>query len=193
LVRYIGALGELFEARLRCLSVTAGVGYDFWFDFNARRLQVERTLVLIKPDAIQRGLIGRITGRFEDKGLKVVGLKLMNLGEQLLNEHYAHLADKPFFPGTRAFMQSTPVVAMCLEGLDSVETVRRLCGITKSREAQPGTIRGDLAMSVQANLVHASDSLETARTEVKRFFGESELFEYNSVQTGVVYSKDEVG
>ena len=193
LVRYIGALDELFEARLRCLSVTAGVGYDFWFDFNARRLQVERTLVLIKPDAIQRGLIGRIIGRFEDKGLKVVGLKLMNLREQLLNEHYAHLADKPFFPGTRAFMQSTPVVAMCLEGLDSVETVRRLCGITKSREAQPGTIRGDLAMSVQANLVHASDSLETARTEVKRFFSESELFEYNSVQTGVIYSKDEVG
>jgi len=154
---------------------------------------VERTLVLIKPDAIQRGLIGRITSRFEDKGLKLVGIKLMKLGDQLLNEHYAHLADKPFFPGTRAFMQSTPVVAICLEGLDSVETVRRLCGITKSREAQPGTIRGDLAMSVQANLVHASDSLETAKKEVARFFGASELFEYESVLTGVVYSKDELG
>src|SRR5215468_4262545 len=155
--------------------------------------QVERTLVLIKPDAIQRGLIGRIIGRFEDKGLKVVGLKLMNLGEQLLNEHYAHLADKPFFPGTRAFMQSTPVVAMCLEGLDSVETVRRLCGITKSREAQPGTIRGDLAMSVQANLVHASDSLETAKKEVARFFADSELYEYQSLLTRLVYSDDELG
>jgi nucleoside-diphosphate kinase len=174
------------------LYVTGGFGYDHWFDFHARRQQVERTLVLIKPDAIQRGLIGRIISRFEDKGLKLVGMKLLNLGEQLLNEHYAHLADKPFFPGTRTFMQSTPVVAVCLEGLDSVETVRRLCGITKSREAQPGTIRGDLAMSVQANLVHASDSLETAKKEVERFFGRSELFEYNSALTSIVYSKDEI-
>jgi nucleoside-diphosphate kinase len=170
-----------------------GFGYDFGFDFDARRSQVERTLVLIKPDAIQRGLIGKIISRFEDKGLKLVGIKLMNLGEPLLNEHYAHLADKPFFPGTRAFMQSTPVVAICVEGLDSVDTVRRLCGITKSREAQPGTIRGDLAMSVQANLVHASDSLETAQKEVARFFGASELFEYDSAQTSVVYSQDEIG
>jgi len=117
----------------------------------------------------------------------------MTLGDQLLNEHYAHLADKPFFPGTRAFMQSTPVVAICLEGLDSVETVRRLCGITKSREAQPGTIRGDLAMSVQANLVHASDSLETAKREVSRFFSASELFDYNSLLIGAIYSEDEIG
>jgi nucleoside-diphosphate kinase len=168
-------------------------GYDLWFGIHARRQQVERTLVLIKPDAIQRGLIGKIISRFEDKGLKLVGMKLMNLGEQLLNEHYAHLADKPFFPGTRAFMQSTPVIAICLEGLDSVETVRRLCGITKSREAQPGTIRGDLAMSVQANLVHASDSLETATKEVARFFSDRELFEYDSAVTAIVYSSDELG
>src|SRR5215831_6837257 len=175
------------------LSVISGFGYDFRFDFHPRRRQVERTLILIKPDAIQRGLIGRIISRFEDKGLKLVGMKLMNLGSQLLNEHYAHLADKPFFPGTRAFMQSTPVVAICLEGLDSVETVRRLCGITKSREAEPGTIRGDLAMSVQANLVHASDSLETAKKEVARFFSASELFDYNSLLIGAIYSKDEIG
>jgi nucleoside-diphosphate kinase len=175
------------------LSVISGFGYHPWFDIHSRRQQVERTLVLIKPDAIQRGLIGRIVSRFEDKGLKLVGMKLMNLGSQLLNEHYAHLADKPFFPGTRAFMQSTPVVAICLEGLDSVETVRRLCGITKSREAQPGTIRGDLAMSVQANLVHASDSLETAKKEVARFFTNTELFEYESAATAIVYSSDELG
>jgi len=153
---------------------------------------VQRTLVLIKPDAVQRGLIGTIISRFENKGLKLVGMKLMSLGEQLLNEHYAHLADKPFFPGTRAFMRSTPVVAICLEGLDSVETVRRLCGITKSREAQPGTIRGDLAMSVQANLVHASDSEETARREVERFFNDGELFQYDSALTPTVYSSDEL-
>src|SRR5580693_9375420 len=124
--------------------------------------RLERTLVLIKPDAIQRGLVGRITTRFEEKGLKLVGVKFMRLSNEILGEHYSHLADKPFFPGIRTFMQLTPVVAMCWEGLDSVESVRRLCGITKSREAAPGTIRGDLAMSVQANLVHASDSVETA-------------------------------
>src|ERR1044071_4185525 len=154
---------------------------------------MERTLVLIKPDAVQRGLIGRILARFEDKGLKVAGMKFMKLTDTLLNEHYAHLADKPFFPGTKRFMTLTPVVAICLEGLDSVETVRRLCGITKAREAAPGTIRGDWAMSVQANLVHASDSLETARAEVSRFFDDAELFAYDSFLARAVYSEDELG
>lgn len=154
---------------------------------------MERTLILIKPDAIQRRLIGRIITRFEEKGLKLVGVKMMTLSNDLLNEHYSHLVDKPFFPGTRAFMQSTPVVAICLEGLDAVETARGLCGVTKARAAAPGTIRGDLAMSVQANLVHASDSLETAKTEVARFFSGAELFEYDSALTITVYSSDEVG
>jgi len=154
---------------------------------------MERTLVLIKPDAVQRGLIGRILARFEDKGLKVAGMKLMKLTDALLNEHYRHLADKPFFPGTKRFMTLTPVVAICIEGLDAVETVRRSCGITKAREAAPGTIRGDWAMSVQANLVHASDSLETAKAEVARFFEAAELFEYDSALTPTVYSEDELG
>jgi nucleoside-diphosphate kinase len=154
---------------------------------------LERTLVLIKPDAIQRGLVGRITTRFEEKGLKLVGIKFVRLEDQLLNEHYSHLADKPFFPGIRDFMQLTPVIAMCWEGLDCVETVRRLCGITKSREAAPGTIRGDLAMSVQANLVHASDSTPTAETEIARFFSGSELLEYDTAATALVYSSDEGG
>jgi nucleoside-diphosphate kinase len=154
---------------------------------------VERTLLLIKPDAIQRGLVGRIIKRFEDKGLKLIGIKFMRLSDQLLNEHYAHLADKPFFPGTRSFMQSTPVIAVCLEGLDCVNTVRLLCGITKSREAAPGTIRGDWAMSVQANLVHASDSVETANIEVARFFNDSELLDYESALLRTIYSADELG
>src|ERR687884_32583 len=153
---------------------------------------MERTLVLIKPDAVQRGLIGRILARFEDKGLKVAAIKFMKLTDALLNEHYSHLADKPFFPGTKRFMTQTPVVAICIEGLDAVDTVRRLCGITKAREAAPGTIRGDWAMSVQANLVHASDSLETAKTEVARFFADSELFDYESSLSGLVYSEDEL-
>jgi nucleoside-diphosphate kinase len=153
---------------------------------------LERTLILIKPDAIQRGLTGRIITRFEEKGLKLAGIKLMTLSNELLNEHYSHLADKPFFPGTVKFMQSTPVVAICLEGLDAVETVRRLCGITKAREAAPGTIRGDWAMSVQANLVHASDSMETAAAEVTRFFKQSELLAYESPLLRTVYSEDEL-
>lgn len=154
---------------------------------------MERTLVLIKPDAIQRGLAGKILARFEEKGLKIVGIKFMQLGDALLSEHYSHLADKPFFAGIRRFMQSTPVVAVCLEGLDVVETVRAICGITKARAAAPGTIRGDWAMSIQANLVHASDSIETALTEVPRFFKESELFSYDSLSTPLIYSEDERG
>lgn len=154
---------------------------------------MERTLILIKPDAIERGLAGRIITRFEEKGLKIVGIKFMQLGDQLLSEHYSHLADKPFFAGIRRFMQSTPVIALCLEGLDCVETVRRVCGITKAREAAPGTIRGDWAMSIQANLVHASDSLETAQAEVSRFFNESELLAYESVTLPAIYSEDERG
>jgi nucleoside-diphosphate kinase len=154
---------------------------------------MERTLILIKPDAIQRGLIGKIVSRFEEKGLKLVGVKFLKLTDALLNEHYSHLADKPFFGGTKRFMQLTPVIAICLEGLDCVDTVRRLCGITKAREAEPGTIRGDWAMSVQANLVHASDSIETADKEVARFFNASELFEYDSAMTSTIYSEDELG
>ena len=153
---------------------------------------MERTLILIKPDAIQRAFIGKIITRFEEKGLKLIGIKFLKLSDALLNEHYSHLADKPFFAGTRSFMQLTPVIAICLEGLDCVETVRRLCGITKSREAAPGTIRGDWAMSIQANLVHASDSIETAAKEVPRFFDASELFEYQLSLTSAIYSEDEL-
>lgn len=153
---------------------------------------MERTLVLIKPDAIQRGLAGRILSRFEDKGLKIAGIKFLSLSDDLLNEHYSHLVDKPFFPGTKSFMQSTPVIAVCLEGLEAVDTVRGLCGITKARAAAPGTIRGDWAMSVQANLVHASDSLDTAATEVQRFFKDGELFDYQSASTATIYSEDEI-
>lgn len=153
---------------------------------------MERTLLLIKPDAIQRGLVGNIITRFEEKGLTIVGIKFLRLTDALLNEHYSHHADKPYFGGIRRFMQLTPVIAMCLEGLDCVETVRRLCGITKSREAAAGTIRGDWAMSIQANLVHASDSIETAAKEVARFFDAPELYEYESALTSTIYSEDEV-
>ncbi len=152
---------------------------------------MERTLVLIKPDAVQRGMIGLITGRFESKGLKVAGLKMMQLTDGILNEHYGHLSDKPFFPRIKSFMQETPVLALCLEGVEAVEVVRSLCGVTNARQAAPGTIRGDFGMSVQCNLVHASDSLETARAEVPRFFSEDELFTYAKAEDTVVYASDE--
>lgn len=151
----------------------------------------EKTLVLVKPDAIQRGLLGQIITRFEIKGLKMVGLKMMTLDEATLREHYAHIADKPFFPGVARFMRSTPVIAMCWEGLDVVETVRRITGITKAREAEAGSIRGDFAMSVSCNVVHASDSIENAEREVKRFFKQDELYSYDKSEYVHVYGEDE--
>ena len=152
---------------------------------------MERTLVLIKPDAMQRDLVGELITRFERKGLKLVGIKMMALPDELLDEHYSHLAGRDFFAEIKTFMRSTPVIACCWEGVDCVNTVRTMCGITKAREAAPGTIRGDLAMSVQANLVHASDSLETAEVEIPRFFDNSELFEYEDVLNPFIYSSRE--
>ena len=152
----------------------------------------ERTLVLIKPDAIQRGLFGEITARFEKKGLKLVGVKMMTLDEAILREHYAHLADKPFFGGLSKFMQSTPIVAMCWEGLEVVDAVRKLTGITKSREAEMGSIRGDFAMSVSCNVIHASDTTENAEKEVARFFKKDEIFDYGKSEYTHVYAEDEL-
>ncbi len=153
----------------------------------------ERTLVLIKPDAIQRDIIGQIITRLERKGLKLVGIKMMLLTDDLLETHYAHLRQREFFPELRTFMRKTPVIACCWEGVDCVNTVRLACGITKAREADPGTIRGDFAMSVQANLVHASDSVETAQEEVKRFFALGEVFEYNDILESFIYTSQEIG
>ncbi|HLG25652.1 MAG TPA: nucleoside-diphosphate kinase [Candidatus Gracilibacteria bacterium] len=153
----------------------------------------EKTLVLIKPDGIQRGLIGEVVGRFERKGLKVVGIKMMSLDEAVLREHYAHIADKPFFPGVSKFMRSSPVIALCLEGLEVVQAVRILCGITKSRAAEAGSIRGDLAMSVACNVVHASDSVDTAKKEVPRFFHPDEVHDYEKSEFEHVYTEDERG
>lgn len=152
----------------------------------------ERTLVLVKPDAIQRGLIGEIITRFEKKGLKLIAMKMMGLDEALLREHYAHIADKPFFPGLAKFMQSTPVIAMCWEGLEVVDAVRKITGITKARQAEAGSIRGDLAMSVSCNVVHASDSIENAENEVKRFFKVDELHNYDKSEYMHIYAADEL-
>lgn len=153
---------------------------------------MERTLVIIKPDALQRTLVGEIIGRFERKGLKIIGLKMVSISDALIVEHYAHHADKPFFENLKKFMQETPVVVMALEGLEAVEAVRLVAGQTKSRTADVGTIRGDLAMSIQTNLVHASDSTENAKEEIKRFFKEEELFDYKPINLQLIYSTDEL-
>ena len=139
---------------------------------------MEKTYVMIKPDAIMRGLAGEIISRFERRGLKIVALKMMQLSEDLLRVHYAHHSDKPFFPDLLEFMQSGPVIAMVVEGKNAVRLVRHIVGATNPLEASPGTIRGDFAAAVQNNLVHASDSLETAEAEIKRFFDGEKLFEY---------------
>ncbi len=141
-------------------------------------MERERTLVLIKPGAIQRELIGEIITRFERKGIKIVGLKMLKMTERLINEHYAHLLDKPFFPDLKRSMMETPIVAMALEGHDIVKRVRTLIGATNPREAAPGTIRGDYSISVRNNVVHASESVKDALVELQRFFDEDEIFSY---------------
>jgi nucleoside-diphosphate kinase len=145
-------------------------------------MKLEKTLILAKPDAVQRGLIGEIIKRFEAKGLKLIGIKMMSVSSVILKAHYAHIADKPFYTDVEKFMQSSPLVAMAWEGFDCVEAVRTLVGITDARKAAPGTIRGDLGMAVGRNLVHASDSAENGEEEVKRFFLEDELFVYKKTE-----------
>jgi len=152
---------------------------------------MDRTLLLIKPDALQRELVGEIISRVERKGLRLVGLKMLNLTPEILDEHYNHLRHLEFFDEIKSFMSSLPIIASCWEGVDCVETVRRLCGTTKAREAAPGTIRGDLAMSIQTNLVHASDSAETALQEITRFFQPAELFSYKDSLSYFRYSSRE--
>ncbi|KKR26605.1 MAG: nucleoside-diphosphate kinase, nucleoside-diphosphate kinase [Candidatus Peregrinibacteria bacterium GW2011_GWE2_39_6] len=152
---------------------------------------MERTLILIKPDAIQRSLVGEIINRFERKGLKIVALNMISLDEAILREHYTHIADKNFYPGLEKWMMSSPVIAMCVEGYEVVNTVRLLTGITKARSAEAGSIRGDFAMSVSCNVIHASDSIENAIQEVKRFFKPDELFDYQKSEFEHVYGEDE--
>lgn len=151
-------------------------------------MQHEKSLIIIKPDAIQRNLVGEIIKRFEQKGLKIIGVKMMHLTDVLLAEHYAHIADKPFFPRIQKFMKSAPVIVMALSGVGAVAAIRTIVGPTKAFEAAAGTIRGDLAMSMQSNVVHASDSVENGEAEIKRFFAENEILSYDKLGEQVVYS-----
>jgi nucleoside-diphosphate kinase len=151
---------------------------------------MEKSLILVKPDGLQRGLVGEILSRFERKGLKIIGLKMLAVEDAMLEDHYAHIADKPFFADIKVFMKSSPLVAIALEGGEgSVASIRILVGPTKGFEAPAGTIRGDFGLSGSSNLVHASDSVENGRTEVDRFFGSDELFEYTKTELQHVYGK----
>lgn len=155
-------------------------------------MALERTLVLLKPCTIQRGLIGDVIKRFEKKGLHIAGLKMMQLDDAILREHYAHLVDRPFFPGLCASMSITPVIALALEGVDAIEVVRQMAGPTNGRKALPGTIRGDFSISNQQNVIHASDGPVTAHAELKRFFKDEELFEWKNPQRSAIYAEDEI-
>ena len=152
---------------------------------------METTLVLLKPGCVQRQLIGEVVNRFERRGLRISGMKMMQLSDAILREHYAHLADKPFFPSFQASMQASPVIALALSGVDAVKVVRGMCGVTNGREAAPGTISGDLSMSNQQNIVHASDSVENAAIELRRFFRPEEVFDYQSGAFAYVYGEGE--
>jgi len=136
---------------------------------------MERTLVLVKPDGVQRGLIGEIIARIERRGLKIAGMKLMQITEELACQHYAAHEGKPFFPGLIEYITSAPVVAMALEGNNAIEIVRRTMGATNPAAADPGTVRADYGLEIGRNLVHSSDGPESAARELDLFFDESEL------------------
>jgi len=153
---------------------------------------MERTLILLKPDALQRNLLGEIISRFEKKGLKIIALKMMRLNDEILKEHYSHHIDKPFFKKLVNFMESGPVIAMVLEGVEAIEAVRIICGPTLGRKADAGSIRGDYCMSQQQNIIHASDSLENAEKEIWRFFSQDEIFNYQKIDFSAVYTDEEL-
>ena len=139
---------------------------------------MERSLILLKPDALQKGICGKVISRFEDAGFRIRGCKMLRLHPELLKEHYAHIADKPFFPEVEKFMSSTPVIALVIEGDGVIDKVREMLGVTDSREAAPGTIRAEHGEDQMVNVAHASDSPETGEKEVKRFFKDEEIFKY---------------
>lgn len=153
---------------------------------------MEHTLAILKPSAVERCLVGEIISRIQNKGLVIAGMKMMQLDEKILREHYAHLADKPFFPSIVKSMTATPVIVMCLKGVEAVRVFREMTGVTNGRNAAPGTLRGDLCMSGQANIVHASDSPENGRIEVARFFKPEEIFDWMPADKDFYYGDGEL-
>lgn len=139
---------------------------------------LQTSLILLKPDALAGNIVGTVIARFEEAGLRIRGCKMIRLQPGILREHYAHIADKPFYPEVESFMSSTPVIALALTGPDAVARIRDMLGVTDSRKAAPGTIRAEYGKDQMVNVAHASDSPETAEKEIRRFFKDEELFEY---------------
>lgn len=153
---------------------------------------MEQTFIILKPSTISRSLVGDVLARFQRKGLRIAGIKMMQLDEDILRRHYAHLVDRPFFPTLVKSMMATPVIVAVLAGKDVVSVVRAMVGVTNSRNAAPGTIRGDFGMSGQENIIHASDSVENAKIEIDRFFKPEEIFDYALLTTPAIYAPDEL-
>jgi len=145
---------------------------------TAPRMATETSLILFKPDAVEKNITGPVLSRFQAEGFVIRGIKMMQLDNAILTEHYAHVADKPFFPEIAAFMSRTPVIALALEGENAIGRVRDLLGPTNSEEAAAGTIRGDFGENMMINVCHASDAPESASAELKRFFKDDELFSF---------------
>jgi nucleoside-diphosphate kinase len=152
---------------------------------------MQKTLVLLKPDSVQRRLIGEIISRFERKGLNIVAMKMLRVTPELSKQHYAEHVSKPFYPNLEDFITSSPIVAMAIEGLDVIRVVREMLGATSGLKAAPGTIRGDYSSSRQMNLVHASDSEESAARELTLYFKANELCEYTPTLVGSFRASDE--
>lgn len=152
---------------------------------------MERTLIIAKPDALQRGLVGEIIKRLEQKGLKLIGLKMARLDATLLQAHYAEHVEKAFYTDLEQFMKSSPVVLMAWEGYECVESVRLIVGATNPRQAAAGTIRGDFAIGQGRNLIHASDSKKSGEDEIRRFFKPDELFAYDKSEYMHLYEEYE--
>lgn len=154
-------------------------------------MSLERSLILVKPDGVQRRLIGTIVGRIESKGLKIIGLKLLQVTKELAAMHYAEHVEKSFYPLLEAFITSGPVVAIAVEGPQAITVMRTMMGSTNGRESAPGTIRGDYGVSRQMNLIHGSDGPEAASRELEIYFHQDELIEYEATLGGWVCADDE--
>jgi nucleoside-diphosphate kinase len=148
---------------------------------------MERTFIAIKPDGVQRKLVSEIIGRFEQKGFKLVGLKLMKVSKELAEQHYGVHKERPFFPGLVEFITSSPVVALVLEGDGVVASARKIIGATNPLTSEPGTIRGDFGVNIGRNLIHGSDAIETAQTEIALWFKEEELVAWDPTMTAWIY------
>lgn len=156
-------------------------------DQALREISMERTFVMVKPDGVHRGLVGEVIKRLESKGLKIAGIKMLQVSNELAKEHYAEHSDKPFYTDLVNYITTSPVIAMVVEGKNAVSVVRTLVGATNPIEALPGTMRGDFGLDIGRNIVHASDSLQSAEREINLFFKQEEIFDYTRIDQPWIY------